>query len=189
MYVVYIPKLESARQNLPLINVCGYEVTGKKTTIYYHKGPENLDLINKPDHFKMRSLSLSRAKSAKHLESTILDHWATSLQFIEIDTLEVDSANHTAVKEAHRRVKVAKELIKTLAEWKQCVIHLRGQVKKITDGSFKELRHDSRRADAKEYIKDAVKTCISVYHIKFDEIVDLAEEAVKELQVENIMEG
>jgi len=182
---MYIPKLESARQNLPLINVCGYEVTGKKTTIYYHKGPENLGLINKPNYFEMRSLSLSRSKTAKHLESTILDYWPTILDYwFETDDLEVDSANNGAVILSQRM-----ELIKTLAEWKQCVIRLRGQVKKITAGSFKELRHDSRRADAKEAIKDAVKTCVSVYHIKFDEIVELAEEAVKELQIENIMEG
>lgn len=182
MSSVHIPKLDSAKAVLPLINIEGYHISGKQTTIFYHIGEKNLNPVPTRHPSRHHSLSVTAAKSSKGLSYMLIP-------FFETTDVPVDwRSNQDHAKKMGERRKNACERIKQLPEWDACLRRLRAQVREITSGSFKQDRHNRRREAAKEAVKEAARACLTKYYIRFDEIVELAEEAVKELQVEDVME-
>jgi hypothetical protein len=181
-----IPKVDAAKAALPTINVKGYNITGKQTTIYYHNGPKCLEEIPALHWREGHHLSMSSAKKTRELENLLLCSWKPLFEHDEVEVDYKDKAADTRVRET---IKEARTAIKLLPEWDACLRRLRRQVRDITSGTFKQDRHARRRAAAKEAIKEAARACITRYYVKFDEVVVLAEEAVKELQIEDVMEG
>ena len=185
-----IPKIESAKEILPQINVSGYQISGQQTTFYYHIGPKSLDedgLASARGPLSW-SLSMSSAKKTNHLNMMLFgSHWKAK-SFFEARHVNVKWGTDEETNAGQEREDAIKEIVK-LPEWDACLRRLRAQARDVLGGDFKARRQDKRKAAAKLAIKDAAKSCITRYHVTFDDVIKMTEEAVVELQIEEVMEG
>lgn len=180
MVTIPILNLDSIKQNLPKINVIGFRITGQLVTIYYGMNPPNLHSID--TKLFAPHLSISASTSAQRLFYLLFK--TTKCKFFEFISKDFnDKPSYYAA------LKTQQQVIQGLPEWDDCLVRLRKQSRLITKGSFHEERHLKRREAAKEFIKEAARTCRAKFHVNRHEIVDLTEEALKELQVEEIMIG
>jgi phosphotransferase system IIB component len=186
--LIAVPQIESAKTVLPQINVAGYAISGKDTVFYYHTGPKNL--VEVPVRWSSRgpSLSLTAAKKTKELDRLLLGWHYGHGHFLKEDQFDV-SYGSDKEKKAMKAKEQAQDQIRELPEWDACVRRLRAQVRDVIKGDFKEVRQVRRKEAAKAAIKEAAKSCVTRYYVTFEDVVKMAEEAVVELQIEDVMEG